>query len=337
MKKLAPLLKMLVLVAIVTWLILDVRRNHPDTLSQLADQPKDWGKLGVAVVLCLTALGLGFYRWYLLVRALRIPFHFRDAIRLGMLGYLFNFVALGSTGGDVVKALLLAREQRGRRLEAVATIAVDRLFGLFGLLLVASTAICVVDLSSLGTEIRLVANSTLVLTGLGTMVMLLAMAPGRAGARLAKALTRLPKVGRPLERLILAFRMYRQQKGRLLVVGALSVSIHILMAFVLYFAAHALYAEVPTLLDHFIIVPLANVVGALPISPSGLGTFELAMGYLYDHVPTDGVGMGKGLVVALSYRTIQIGVACIGIVIYFLNRRQVVEALKESEHEMATT
>ena len=37
--------------------------------------------------------------------------------------------------------------------------------------------------------------------------------------------------------------------------------------------------------------------------------------------------------VALAFRTIQIGVACIGVVVYLLNRRQVAEVLKESEDE----
>jgi uncharacterized protein (TIRG00374 family) len=281
------------------------------------------------------AVGITFYRWYCLVRALRIPFLFRDAIRLGFLGYLFNFVALGSTGGDLVKALLLAREQRGRRLEAVATIVVDRMFGVYGLLVVASIAILCADVSSLGGGVRLLSICTLSMTGLGAVLILLALAPGTARTRIAKTLDRLPKVRRPIQRLVLAFQMYRRQKGLLVFVGAMSMTVHVLIAACVFFAARALYTNVPTLLDHFIICPMANVVGALPISPSGLGTYEFAMGYLYDHVPSGGVGNGKGLVVALAFRMLQVSVAGIGIVFYWMNRRQVSEVLVDSERPSA--
>ena len=335
MKKITPLLKAAVLVAIVTWLVWDVRRNHPSTFGELRDHPKDWGQLILAVLMCLLAVSASFYRWYLLVRALDIPFHIRDAVRLGFLGYLFNFVALGSTGGDLVKALLVAREQRGRRLEAVSTIVLDRLIGFYGLLLVASTAILCVGLSRLGGALRLAASCTLLLTGVGALLMVvLALVPEFAGQRVTTMFARFSRVGRPIQRLILAFQMYRRQKRLLVLVGVVSVAVHVSITVSVYFAARAIYADVPTLTDHFLICPLANVVGSLPISPSGLGTFELAMGYLYDHVPasrpSDGIDP-KGLVVALSFRLIQVGVACVGVVFYWLNRRQVAEVLMEPE------
>ena len=63
-----------------------------------------------------------------------------DAFRLGFLGYLFNFVSLGSVGGDLFKAVFIAREQHGKRAEAVATVVIDRVIGLYVLFFVASVA-----------------------------------------------------------------------------------------------------------------------------------------------------------------------------------------------------
>ena len=65
-----------------------------------------------------------------------LPFRIRDAFRLSFLSYLLNFVSVGSVGGDLFKAFFIAREQPGRRTEAVATVVVDRIVGLYGLLLV---------------------------------------------------------------------------------------------------------------------------------------------------------------------------------------------------------
>ncbi len=59
------------------------------------------------------AVSLTFVRWYLLVRALGLHFRLLDAFRLGFLGYLFNFVSVGSVGGDLFKAIFIAREQPG--------------------------------------------------------------------------------------------------------------------------------------------------------------------------------------------------------------------------------
>ena len=88
------------------------------------------------------AVSLTFVRWYLLVRALGLNFRLLDAFRLGFLGYLFNFVSVGSVGGDLFKAIFIAREQPGRRTEAVATVLVDRVVGVYALVLLTSTVIC---------------------------------------------------------------------------------------------------------------------------------------------------------------------------------------------------
>jgi len=50
----------------------------------------------------------------------------------------FNAFLLGSTGGDVIKALYAARETHHKKTEAVVTVFVDRLLGLWAMLLFAA-------------------------------------------------------------------------------------------------------------------------------------------------------------------------------------------------------
>ena len=45
-------------------------------------------------------------------------------------------------GGDLFKAIFIAREQPGRRTEAVATVLVDRVIGMYALVLLTSAVIC---------------------------------------------------------------------------------------------------------------------------------------------------------------------------------------------------
>ena len=49
----------------------------------------------------------------------------------------FNAFLLGSTGGDLLKAYYAARETHHRKTEAVVTVLVDRLIGLFSMLALA--------------------------------------------------------------------------------------------------------------------------------------------------------------------------------------------------------
>ena len=93
--------------------------------------------LGFAIY--MTAMLLTFFRWYLLVRALDLPFTVRDAIRLGFIGNVFNLVIPGAVGGDLIKAAYLSREQ-AKKTQAIATMIIDRLLGLLGLFLLAGIA-----------------------------------------------------------------------------------------------------------------------------------------------------------------------------------------------------
>src|SRR5262245_20502086 len=82
-----------------------------EQLGKIAETPKDWRYLALAVLLIGGASLITFVRWYLLVVAQQFPFRLRDAIRLGFLGLLSNYVMPGSVGGDLVKAGLLCRDQ----------------------------------------------------------------------------------------------------------------------------------------------------------------------------------------------------------------------------------
>src|SRR5207249_223093 len=77
-------------------------------------EPIQVGFLLLAGLIFLCALLLSFGRWYLLVRALDLPFSLANALRLGAIGFLFNSFLPGSVGGDVIKAAFLARDNANR-------------------------------------------------------------------------------------------------------------------------------------------------------------------------------------------------------------------------------
>jgi uncharacterized membrane protein YbhN (UPF0104 family) len=82
--------------------------------------------------------------------------------------------------------------------------------------------------------------------------------------------------------------------------------------------ANGLFGAAPSLLDHLIIVPLGCLAGALPLTPAGLGSFEIAMTELYRIVPAAGSATVSGILIALAFRLTTISIAAIGVLFFWL-------------------
>ncbi|HUY34300.1 MAG TPA: lysylphosphatidylglycerol synthase transmembrane domain-containing protein [Pirellulales bacterium] len=330
-KTLLNLVKFGVSIGLIAYLVADP--DNREAFTALAGQPKDWGTLTLAWLACLAAVVLTFVRWYILVRALDLPFSMKDAFRLGFLGYLLNFISLGSVGGDLFKAVFIAREQPGRRAEAVATVVLDRVIGLYMLFVLASAAIVATGLWNSQLEpIRIICQGTMLTTGLGFVAILILLIPGITQGRFSSFLERLPRAGPLFGSLLGAIRLYRRRLDRLLLAGLLSLGVHSLSSLGIYLVARGLPGEVPPLADHFVIVPLAMVTGVLPLPVNGLGAFEGVVNYLYQHVPVHlAVSEGRGLAVCVGYRAITILIAMVGVGYYLASRREVVELLHQAE------
>ncbi len=103
---------------------------------------------GAKVGLLLGALGLliftmflGLVRWQLLLRVQDIRLGNYHALWITASGMFFNAFLIGATGGDVLKAWYAAEAAPQNKARAVLSIAVDRLIGVTGLLLVASVCV----------------------------------------------------------------------------------------------------------------------------------------------------------------------------------------------------
>lgn len=321
-------LKFAIPVAIIVWLLASVDQ---ESFRRLWQQEKNWPMLAGGAALVLATVCVSFVRWYLLVRALGLRFRLVDAFRLAFLGYLLNFVGGGSVGGDLFKAIFIAREQPGRRTEAVATVAMDRIVGLFALLLVTSTAILVAGVSSGDWRVKAICDFMLVVTAIAIAFVVLILIPRFRAGRFVQAITRLPKIGPILQRLIAAVGVYRGKPLVLASTLGMSIFLHVSLCVAIYLAAAAILDQPPTMAEHFIIVPLSMCVGAVPLAPGGLGEFEAAMGVLYILLPVH--RNDNGIIVALAYRLMTIVVAVIGAVYYWSSRREVTELLEEAERE----
>ena len=321
------LLKLSIPVLLLGWLV----NKEWEAIVRLIERPKHL-PLMVASCLCLlTAVMLTFVRWYMLIRALEIPFRLREAIRLGFLGYLFNFVGPSAVGGDLFKAYFVAKEQTEKRAEVVATILLDRVVGFYSLLVVGTVAIQVADtsqMSELGPFLQGVSALCLIATcGLAILLFRNTITEMAISTMIGW-----PVVGGIVQRTKAALDLYRQRMSWLLAIGGISVLVHALVAVSIHLADRSIHATTPTLGEHLIISPLATVAAAAPV-PGGLGTYEFAMDYLYARIPAAGVEQGQGLAVAVVYRVLTVGLAIIGGVFFFANRSGIRQAMSDMEAE----
>lgn len=320
------LLKYVLPLAIIVWLL---ARVDPADVSRVLQKKENWPSLAGGFSLTFLAICLSFVRWYVLVRALALPFRLADAFRLGFLGYLLTFVSGGSVGGDLFKAVFVAHEHPGRRPEAVATVLVDRIAGMVSLVLLTTTAILVGGPADPPPVVEGICTATLLATAVILTGLAVVLIPPHSGRLLLAIASRIPKAGSLLARLIAAVLVYRRRPVMLLLALALSLSSHLLLVFSMHLVARAVLVAPPGLSEHFIIVPLSLVAGTLPLTPGGLGTFELAMDQLYRSLPAAPVQ--DGVLVALAFRLMTIITAVIGGLYYVASRREVKQLLDEAE------
>lgn len=304
-----------------------------DALLRMWREPKDWLLLAAAGCCCIAAVVGATIRWYWLVRALGVDFRFRDALRLGCFGFLCNFVSLGALGGDFFKAFVVARENPGRRTEVVASVFVDRIMGLAGLLLLVTVATLATGLFHLGEpQLRTLCVGVWTLTSvvyLGGGLMLL---PGFTTGSLFEFLTRLPRAGHVFSRLIAALHTYR--RCPLVILRSLVWTVGIQLTFVgcVMLVARGLPGPPAQLGSQLVIVPLGVLASSIPLLPGGLGTFEPAMNYLYGVVPNDpAFAAGQGMAVAIGYRALTVVVALVAYAYWMFARRELGDVYRQAQ------
>ncbi|MCA9247083.1 MAG: flippase-like domain-containing protein [Planctomycetales bacterium] len=313
--------------------------NRDNVLDELRTRPKDWFQLALAAVFTLLAVLMSFVRWHSLIRAIDVPIRLPQTLRLGFLGFFCNYISLGSVGGDLFKAVFLARQYQGQRTKAVASVVVDRLIGLYGLFLVAAIAVLAMGTwQSEVREVKIVSTAALVCALTASAGMTVLFFTGFTVGKGAEAVEHLPLVGPILGQIDHAVRRYREQRRVIVLATVMSMATHTLMTCGFYFASGGFKLARPSFAEHFVVVPLTSLAGAIPLPMAGLGAMEYAFDRLSHYVSASvDVPLNTGIVAALAIRAIMIGIAMIGVFYYFASRREVQAAMHEAELEADAT
>jgi uncharacterized membrane protein YbhN (UPF0104 family) len=301
-------------------------------------EPIHAGYLLLALCIALPSTLLTFVRWYVLVRAVGLPFRFFDAFRLGFIGLFFNNFMPGSVGGDVIKAAVLAREQ-DRRTVAVATVLMDRAIALWALiwfvaLLGAGFWISGLLVGQGAEQCRKIVIIAWTIVGVSALAwMALGLLPEWRAQRFAGRLEHLPRVGAAVAELWRAVWTYRCRPRA--VGGVLMLSWVGHVGFVLFFYCAVLTLwqpdadeRIPTLAQHFLIVPIGLVIQAAPFFPGGAGIGELGFGLLYQWL---GCSEASGVLGSLVQRVVNWTLGLLGGLTYLRMRAALKSALRREE------
>jgi uncharacterized protein (TIRG00374 family) len=229
-------------------------------------------------------------RWRLLLTVQSVHIGYWVAFRLHLLGIFYNNCLPSAVGGDFLRAWYVTTHT-DKRLEAALSVFVDRFVGLSGMVIMAVTGYWLVPVQtpSAGLSFRFELGSTLakywpvLAAGVLLPVALVAVAAitikGRAF--LVKCAAWVRQHGIILiNRTRKAVLIYWGHKIALLLAYVLTFLCQGVFILGLVFVGRSIGMAVPARY-YFVFLPVAWVVGALPVSVGGLGIWEGALIFLF--------------------------------------------------------
>ena len=243
----------------------------PAELWRVIRLAQPWSLAAAGALMGVTIL-IGIIRWRMVLRVQGLELPFARAGEISLVAHFFNSFMLGSSGGDLMKAYYAARETHHLKTEAVVTVFVDRLLGLFAML-VFGALMMLPNLDLLFRHHRLAALSWFTLMMLAACAVLVWIAFwGGVSRRWPVAdqwLKKLPKAEH-IRRSLDSCRTFGRHRAFLLNALLLSMIHNAVCVLLVIALARGLGMDI-SLLALFAIVPIISCISALPLAPSEIG------------------------------------------------------------------
>jgi hypothetical protein len=281
-------------------------------LGQIARQAR-LGYIALAVCIALLTVLPRVWRWRALLVSQGTTESFRHLLTIYLVSNFFNNFLPSDVGGDSVRMLRLAR-RTGRSADAVTSVLVERMIGLFAVLLLGVVAVLSNwQLASVG------GIGWLVLGAFAVFILISLLLFNLQGAlswveRLG--VTKLAIVLRKLGRVYDSFYAFRDRRHTLVLVLAFSLLFRFGQACSLYVQSLALRIDIP-FVWLLMVISLISVVTSLPLSLNALGIQEGAYVFFFGLA---GIPAPQALALALLSRAVRLAVSLVGGATYLLGK-----------------
>jgi glycosyltransferase 2 family protein len=253
--------------------------------------------IAAAVALVVFDRALMAYRWIVLVRAIAGPVPLPAVLRVF---FVSTFVGtfLPSVGGDAVRAVSLARYGVPVA-DATASVVMDRLLGVWSLVLVACASLWGAQAAARDAGVLL----TLALAATACAAAGVALYSDRAAVLLTRLIEQFPgaRLRQAAGRFLEAMRRYRHAWRAMASVTLGSVIVQMLRIVQAFCLGMAL-GIVANPGVYFAVIPIVLLIMLVPVTVNGLGTSQLAFVWLFG-----AVGVPEAQAFALSVLFVALG------------------------------
>ena len=250
-----------------------------------------------AILSCLactgTALALATERWRRFMIAQDIHLSFWISLKLTLIGTFFNFAMPGGVGGDLVKGYYIIRTSPHARIKAAITVLMDRLSGLFVMLLMALVVMLLRwDLIQSKPALQSIFWFLCVFFVVFCGGWIAVFSRRLYNTRWLHKVFGLLPVRLQLLHLYEALAEYRHHKISFFSTFFLSLLSQMTSIFFFVLAGQALgFHDIP-LSVYFFVIPIGFMIQAVPISPAGVGVGQAALLFLFHAAATQGAEVG---------------------------------------------
>ena len=260
-----------------------------------------------ALLLYLAGQVLSAYKWGLLAEPLGFRRSFKDLVAFYFIGMYFNLFMIGSIGGDIYRAGLLAGREQSR-MRAAYSIFAERFTGGMALITFASLAL----LSSFREVLPQALKVGVLVSCFVVWGVVIAM---------PKLVEVFPWMERLASKVKLGdFTVYWSSPGRLLAVILVSFLFQAMNILTVALLGMGLGMKV-AVGAYFFVVPVVDLVSVLPVSISGLGVREGSYVFLFHLL---GAETARGFACSLLVLSVVVLSGLIGAVVYFFTDYPVV-------------
>jgi len=271
-------LKILFSAGIIFWLIQSGKLNF-NALQNLLNP----GAIAVGLSMVLINVFFTSERWRTLISSQNLKVSAASTFKLSLIGLFFNFAMPGGVGGDVIKAYYFTRENPGEKVIAVTSVLMDRVLGLFAMILLA-LVVMIYDIEHILKTPTLLTLMWFVAGLFITFVIALTLIFSThlyTRGTLKQVIEKMPLTDKFLK-LYESMHLYGKDGKRFILVIALSLISQISAIIFLIVAGHlAGFTDVPAK-TYFLVAPLGFMATAVPISPAGVGVGQAAFYFLFN-------------------------------------------------------